>query len=391
MSLAGRPGSSDGNADLSSIRRMGCPPGARSDRLRSWGKNSSSSPRPPSDPASDSVSPSRSSDVASMIVEMDSSTGSVEVGEVGSVVSSRSALTKAPESLSSVVGGSAISSCSASDPTPIAASSVAVGSSRGIPQGSASLKLLSDTTYPFFGVSATIQEGFRKTYYRRIRMKITIITLFPEFFDGVLGVSMVGRAIASERLEIEIVPLREFGAGVHRQVDDAPFGGGAGMVLMLGPLVLAVEGREDSHRVLLTPGGRPLEQTTLDRWAELDVLTLVCGRYEGVDERFAENFIDEETSLGDYVLAGGEVAAAAVIEGVARLIPDVLGNPKSLETESFRSGLLEEPQYTRPAMYEGWEVPEVLRSGDHRRIAEWRAEQRRIRTERRRPDLLRGC
>ena len=222
-------------------------------------------------------------------------------------------------------------------------------------------------------------------------MKITIITLFPEFFDGVLGVSMVARAIASERLEIEIVPLREFGAGVHRQVDDAPFGGGAGMVLMLGPLVRAIEGREDSHRVLLTPGGRPLEQATLDRWAELDVLTLVCGRYEGVDERFAENFIDEETSLGDYVLAGGEVAAAAVIEGVARLIPDVLGNPKSLETESFRSGLLEEPQYTRPAVYEGWEVPEVLRSGDHRRIAEWRAEQRRIRTERRRPDLLGGC
>ena len=219
-------------------------------------------------------------------------------------------------------------------------------------------------------------------------MKITIITLFPEFFDGVLDVSIVGRAIASERLDIEIVPLREFGAGIHRQVDDAPFGGGAGMVLMLEPLIRAIEGRESSHRILLTPGGQPLEQAILDRWAELDVLTLVCGRYEGVDERFAEHFIDEEISLGDYVLAGGEVAAAAVIEGVARLLPDVLGNPDSLETESFRSGLLEEPQYTRPAVHEGWEVPEILRSGDHRRIAEWRAEQRRIRTERRRPDLL---
>ena len=135
MSLSGRPGSSDGNADLSSIRRMGCPPGARSDRLRSWGNNSSSSPRSPSDPASDSLSPSRSSDVASMIVEMDSSTGSVEVGEAGSMVSSRSALTREPESHSSVVGGSAISSCSASDPTPIAASSVAPAPRGESPKG----------------------------------------------------------------------------------------------------------------------------------------------------------------------------------------------------------------------------------------------------------------
>ena len=219
-------------------------------------------------------------------------------------------------------------------------------------------------------------------------MKIAVITLFPEFFAGPLDVGVVAKAVRSGLLNIELIPLREFGIGDYRQVDDAPFGGGAGMVLMVGPLTHAIQGREDSHRVLFTPAGRPLDQASFDRWAGQDSLTLVCGRYEGVDERFAEASIDEQVSLGDYVLAGGEVAALAVIEGVARLLPGVLGNPRSTEVESFRDGLLEEPQYTRPAVFGDRAVPPVLLSGDHGRIAEWRAEQRLKRTAARRPDLL---
>ncbi len=222
------------------------------------------------------------------------------------------------------------------------------------------------------------------------RMKISVITLFPEYFEGLLGVSIVGRAIDSGALEVDLVWLREHGVGPHRQVDDAPFGGGAGMVLMVGPLSDAITPLEGSHRALLTPGGRPLDQSTLDRWSALDHLTLVCGRYEGVDERFAQHFIDEETSLGDFVLAGGEAAAAAVIEGVARLLPGVVGNPESIEGESFRDGELEEPQYTRPAVFRNWAVPDVLLSGDHARIDEWRRQQRQRRTRERRPDLSDG-
>ena len=219
-------------------------------------------------------------------------------------------------------------------------------------------------------------------------MHIAVITLFPAYFDGPLAVGAVAKAMASGALRIELVPLREYGIGSYRQVDDAPFGGGAGMVLMPGPLTRAIEGREDSHRVLFTPAGRRLDQATLDRWATLDSLTLVCGRYEGVDERFVEASIDEEVSLGDFVLAGGEAVALAVIEGVARLLPGVLGNPRSIESESFREGLLEEPQYTRPAVFDNRPVPPVLLSGDHARIAAWRAEQRIERTRSRRPDLL---
>ena len=219
-------------------------------------------------------------------------------------------------------------------------------------------------------------------------MHIAVITLFPAYFEGPLAVGTVARAVAAGALTIEVVPLREFGVGNHRQVDDAPFGGGAGMVLMPGPLTDAIEGRDGSHRVLFTPAGHPLDQATLDRWATVDSLTLVCGRYEGVDERFTEASIDEEGSLGDFVLAGGEAAAVSVIEGVARLLPGVLGNPRSIEFESFRGGLLEEPQYTRPAEYLGRSVPPVLLSGDHGRIAAWRAEQRIARTRSRRPDLL---
>jgi len=174
---------------------------------------------------------------------------------------------------------------------------------------------------------------------------------------------------------------------MYRQVDDAPFGGGPGMVLMVGPLEDALAPFEDAHRVLLTPTGEPLDQATLDRWATLDHLVLVCGRYEGVDERVAEHLISEEVSLGDFVLAGGEAAALAIVEGVARLLPGALGNDESTTSESFRDGLLEEPHYTRPSDHHGWGVPEVLLSGDHARIEAWRREEREKRTRARRPDL----
>jgi tRNA (guanine37-N1)-methyltransferase len=219
-------------------------------------------------------------------------------------------------------------------------------------------------------------------------MRITVLTLFPEFFASPLAVSLVGRAIRDQLLEIDLVDIRDHGLGAHRQVDDAPFGGGAGMVMMIEPLANALEPLASSHRILLSAAGAPLRQAALDRWAQLDHLTLVCGRYEGVDERVADHLVDEEISLGDYVLLGGEVGALGVIEGVTRLLPGVVGNPESVVAESYRDGLLEEPHYTRPASYRGWDVPDVLLSGDHGRVAEWRLEQRRQRTAQRRPDLL---
>jgi tRNA (guanine37-N1)-methyltransferase len=219
-------------------------------------------------------------------------------------------------------------------------------------------------------------------------MRINVVTIFPEFFASPLETSLVGKARGEGLLDIVLVDLRDHAKGAHRQVDDAPFGGGAGMVMMVEPIAAALESLGASHRVLLTPAGNPLDQQTLDRWATLDDLTLVCGRYEGVDERVAEHLVDEEISLGDYVLLGGEVGALAIIEGVTRLLPGVVGNPDSVESESFRDGLLEEPQYTRPAEFSGWAVPEVLLSGDHGKVEEWRQEQREKRTRKRRPDLM---
>lgn len=219
-------------------------------------------------------------------------------------------------------------------------------------------------------------------------MRISIVTIFPDYFDGPLEVGMVGRAIERGSLDVDPIDLRRWGTGVHRAVDDAPFGGGPGMVMSPGPLAEALDTVQGSHRVYLTPGGTPLTQRLLDEWAALEHLTLVCGRYEGIDERIVEHMIDQEVSLGDFVLAGGEAAALAVVEGVARLLPEVLGNPESVVTESFRDGQLEEPVYTRPAEFRGWQVPEVLLSGDHGRIGEWRRQQRAERTQERRPDLL---
>ncbi|MGH3649978.1 MAG: tRNA (guanosine(37)-N1)-methyltransferase TrmD [Acidimicrobiia bacterium] len=219
-------------------------------------------------------------------------------------------------------------------------------------------------------------------------MKINVVTMLPGYFAGPLQTSIVGRGIEDRALEVDIIDLREYGIGRHRQLDDAPFGGGPGMVMMIEPLARALEPFARTHRVLFSPSGTPMTQQTLDTWSEMTEITFVCGRFEGVDQRVIDDYIDQEVSLGDYVLAGGEVASAAAIEGIARLLPGVVGNPVSTEKESFRDGLLEEPVYTRPADFEGSTVPEVLLSGDHGEIERWRAAQRVRRTEERRPDLL---
>jgi len=221
-----------------------------------------------------------------------------------------------------------------------------------------------------------------------VPVRINVVTMFPGFFDGPLGVSIVARGIEAGMLEVDLRDLRDHGLGRHRQLDDAPFGGGPGMVMMVEPLASALEPLASTHRVLFTPAGAPLTQSTLDRWAAMPEITFVCGRFEGVDQRVVDNYVDEEISVGDFVLAGGEVAAALAIEGIARLLPGVVGNPDSTESESFRDGLLEEPVYTRPADFRGWEVPEVLLSGNHALVEEWRREQRMRRTRERRPDLL---
>jgi tRNA (guanine37-N1)-methyltransferase len=219
-------------------------------------------------------------------------------------------------------------------------------------------------------------------------VKINVITMFPGYFAGPLETSIVGRAIEDGALTVDLLDLREHGIGRHRQLDDTPFGGGPGMVMMVEPLAAALAPLASSHRVLFTPSGHPMTQATLDQWSRLDEATFVCGRFEGVDQRVIDGYIDEEASLGDYVLAGGEVAAAAAIEGITRLLPGVVGNPDSTEKESFRDGLLEEPVYTRPADFGGLIVPEVLLSGDHGKIEQWREQQRLRRTRERRPDLL---
>ncbi|HSJ34520.1 MAG TPA: tRNA (guanosine(37)-N1)-methyltransferase TrmD [Acidimicrobiia bacterium] len=218
-------------------------------------------------------------------------------------------------------------------------------------------------------------------------MRISVVTIFPEFFTGPLAVGLVGRARDDKVTQIDLHDLRDHGIGRHRQVDDTPYGGGPGMVMRVEPLDAALQPLALSHRALLTPAGRPFDQATADRFSALAHLTLVCGRYEGVDQRVIDHHIDEEVSIGDVVLAGGEAAALVVIEAVVRLLPGAVGNPDSIEHESFRGGLLEEPVYTKPAEYRGWTVPEVLLSGDHGRIEDWRRQQRMARTRERRPDL----
>ncbi|WP_025323267.1 tRNA (guanosine(37)-N1)-methyltransferase TrmD [Deferrisoma camini] len=222
-------------------------------------------------------------------------------------------------------------------------------------------------------------------------MTVHVVTLFPGFFRGPLDEGILGRAVTEGRVRVDLVDLRPFGEGRHRVTDDYPFGGGAGMVMKPGPVVDAIEhvrrADADTRVVLLTPQGRPFCQEVAREFAGAGSLTLVCGRYEGFDERIRA-FCDDEVSVGDYVLMGGEAAAWVVIEATARLIPGVLGDAASPEDESLSAGLLEYPQYTRPREFRGLRVPDVLLSGHHGEIAAWRRRQAVIRTARRRPDLL---
>jgi len=224
-------------------------------------------------------------------------------------------------------------------------------------------------------------------------VRIDVITLFPEVFEPIVGSSMLGIARDRGVLEFHAHDLRQWAlAGVHRQVDDAPYGGGAGMVLRPEPVFDAVEAVTalDPRKpfvILMTPQGRRFDQARAEELATLDRLLILCGRYEGFDERI-RTLADLEVSIGDFVLTGGELAAMVVADAVTRLLPGVLGGETSAEDESFTTGLLEYPQYTRPAAFRGMDVPEILRSGDHARIASWRRAQAIERTAARRPDLI---
>jgi tRNA (guanine37-N1)-methyltransferase len=221
-------------------------------------------------------------------------------------------------------------------------------------------------------------------------MRIDVFTIFPDLVDGFCRGSLLGRARDAGLLDLRCHDLREQATDVHRTVDDAPFGGGAGMVLRPEPVFACVEAVEPPRPLyLLGPGGRRFDQAVARELAHGPAgFSLLCGRYEGVDHRIREHLVDGELSVGDYVLAGGEAAACVVVEAVTRLMPGVMGNDSSAGAESFQDGLLEEPQYTRPAEFRGWAVPDVLRSGDHARIARWRRAQALHRTLRDRPDLI---
>jgi tRNA (guanine37-N1)-methyltransferase len=228
-------------------------------------------------------------------------------------------------------------------------------------------------------------------------MRFHIVTIFPEFFTGPFDHGVVARAKAAGLLDIRVHDLRNWTYDRHRTVDDRPFGGGEGMLLKPQPLFEAVEAilplRTASQRVvLLSAQGRPFRQSIAREYAALEEVVLICGRYEGVDERVAEHLADEELSVGDFVLSGGELAAAIVVDAVGRLIPGVLGNEFSSRNESFSEGegFLDCPQYTRPAEFRGWKVPDVLLGGNHEEIKRWRRAASREKTERLRPDLLAG-
>ncbi len=228
-------------------------------------------------------------------------------------------------------------------------------------------------------------------------LSIAVVTLFPELFTDFAQVSFVGRAVRSSLLHLRTIDLRQFGLGKHRSVDDTPYGGGSGMVMRVDCVLSAIEEAERlmggrAHRVLMTPQGTPLSSSTARALAEYDRIVLICGRYEGFDER-VRHFIDHEISLGDFVLTGGEIPAMAVIESAIRFRPGVLGNEDSVKEESFSpelGGALEYPHFTRPAEFRELVVPDILKSGNHKKISDWRHEQSLKRTAQRRPDLLKN-
>jgi tRNA (guanine37-N1)-methyltransferase len=219
-------------------------------------------------------------------------------------------------------------------------------------------------------------------------MTFHILTIFPEFFDGPFRHGVVARAADFGSLEIRIHDLRDWTHDLHRTVDDRPFGGGEGMLLKPEPIFEAVESIRPGKVVLLSAQGRKFTQAIARELAQTDDLLLICGRYEGVDERVAEHLADDELSIGDYVLSGGELAAAVVVDAVARLLPGVVGNFESTVNESFEEGILDFPQWTRPADFRGWKAPEVLLSGNHAEIRKWRERAAREKTARLRPDLI---
>jgi tRNA (guanine37-N1)-methyltransferase len=220
-------------------------------------------------------------------------------------------------------------------------------------------------------------------------LEVGVFTIFPALVEGWLSASLIGKARASGLLDLRVHDLRSAAQDPHRSVDDSPFGGGAGMVLAPQPVFEAVEAAGPPRPLLvLTPGGPRFDQALARSLAVQGRFSLLCGRYEGVDQRIVDHLCDGELSIGDYVLAGGELGALAVIEAVARLVPGVMGNESSSVEESFSDGLLEYPHYTRPASFRGWDVPEVLRSGDHQKVARWRRAMALDRTRTRRPDLI---
>jgi tRNA (guanine37-N1)-methyltransferase len=220
-------------------------------------------------------------------------------------------------------------------------------------------------------------------------MEIHVFTALPQILEAPLAASLLGRARERGLVDVRVHDLRDHTTDRHRSLDDAPFGGGAGMVLMAEPVFRAVEAVQPPRPLLLLdPGGRRFDQAMAAELAAGGGFSLLCGRYEGVDERVRAHLVDGELSIGDFVLAGGEAAAFVVVEAVTRLVPGVMGNEASAGEESFVDGLLEHPQYTRPADFRGWVVPEVLRSGDHARVARWRRARSLARTVARRPDLI---
>jgi tRNA (guanine37-N1)-methyltransferase len=218
-----------------------------------------------------------------------------------------------------------------------------------------------------------------------------VITLFPDFFTSALESGLLGKALAKQIAKVNLVNPRDFTQDKHRRVDDEPYGGGVGMLLKPEPIFAAVESLEVLPRrdiILMSPQGQPLNQSLLQELAKnYDQLVLICGHYEGVDERVVEHLVTREVSLGDFVLTCGEIPALALINGVVRLLPGTVGKVESLKAESFEDGLLDYPQYTRPPVFRGWEVPEVLRSGNHQDIDRWRKQEQIKRTQERRPDL----
>ncbi|MFW6052391.1 MAG: tRNA (guanosine(37)-N1)-methyltransferase TrmD [Desulfosalsimonas sp.] len=223
-------------------------------------------------------------------------------------------------------------------------------------------------------------------------MDFFALTIFPGMFEAFAGHGIIRRAVESGRIRINPVNVRDYAEGRHKVTDDRPYGGGSGMVMKPEPLASAIrevkEGRPDARTVLLSPQGERFDQGTARRYAEERCLIFVCGRYEGLDERICETYIDDEISIGDYVLTGGELAAMVVIDAVTRHVPGALGAEDAVECDSFSDGRLEHPQYTRPRVFEGKEVPGVLLSGDHQAVEEWRRESALLRTLLKRPDLL---